>query len=55
MTMSDELRKLTATRADAVTLYERALADGFSPMRNDALGKVRLGLTDEAEVFRVLH
>jgi general secretion pathway protein E len=55
MTMNDELRKLTAQRADAVTLYEKALESGFKPMREDAMHKVRLGLTDEAEVFRVLH
>jgi general secretion pathway protein E len=55
MTMNDELRRLTAERADAVTLYEAARASGFRPMREDALDKVRLGLTDEQEVFRVLH
>ncbi len=55
MPMNDELRQLTATRADAVTLYETAKRAGFRPMREDALEKVRLGLTDEAEVYRVLH
>ncbi|MEI7657558.1 MAG: GspE/PulE family protein [Phycisphaerae bacterium] len=55
MTMDDELRVLTASRADAVTLYEKARERGFKPMRDDAMEKVRLGLTDEAEVFRVLH
>jgi len=55
MAMNDELRRLTATRSDAVTLYESALAAGFKPMREDALIKVRSGLTDEAEVYRVLH
>ena len=44
-----------ATRADAVTLYEKARERGFKPMRDDAMEKVRMGLTDEAEVFRVLH
>ncbi|MFO0856663.1 MAG: GspE/PulE family protein [Phycisphaerales bacterium] len=55
MTMTDELRRLTAQRVDAITLYECAKREGFRPMREDALDKVRLGLTDEAEVFRVLH
>ncbi|HYE63742.1 MAG TPA: GspE/PulE family protein [Phycisphaerales bacterium] len=55
MTMDDEMRRLTATRADAVTLYETARKHGFSPMREDALAKVKMGLTDESEVYRVLH
>jgi type IV pilus assembly protein PilB len=55
MTMTDELRVLTANRADAVTLYDKAKEKGFKPMRVDALEKVRLGMTDEAEVYRVLH
>ncbi len=55
MTMTDELRRLTAQRVDAITLYDCAKREGFRPMREDALDKVRLGLTDEAEVFRVLH
>jgi general secretion pathway protein E len=55
MTMNDEMRRLTASRADAVTLYEMARKTGFSPMREDALAKVKLGLTDEAEIYRVLH
>ena len=55
MAMDDELRTLTSARADSVTLYEAAVKAGFSPMRNDAMDKVRRGLTDEAEVYRVLH
>jgi general secretion pathway protein E len=55
MLMTDELRQLTAQRADGVTLYEAAVNSGFEPMKVDALEKVKLGLTDEAEVFRVLH
>ena len=55
MVMTDEIRKLTAERADAITLFDRAKAGGFLPMRDDALNKVRMGLTDEAEVYRVLH
>ncbi len=55
MLMTDELRQLTAQRADGVTLYEAAVNTGFEPMKTDALEKVKQGLTDEAEVFRVLH
>ncbi|MEX0876385.1 MAG: GspE/PulE family protein [Phycisphaerales bacterium] len=55
MLMNDELRRLTGQRADGVTLYEAAVDTGFEPMKVDAMEKVRQGLTDEAEVFRVLH
>ncbi len=55
MLMTDELRRLTGERADGVRLYEAAVNGGFEPMKVDAMEKVRQGLTDEAEVFRVLH
>ncbi|MBX3363749.1 MAG: type II/IV secretion system protein [Phycisphaeraceae bacterium] len=55
LTMNDELRRLTATMADGVTLRQAAIDGGFKTMRDDAMEKVRAGLTDEAEVFRVLH
>jgi len=55
MTMNDELRRLTATRADAVSLMEAAVASGFKSMREDAAEKVRAGMTTAEEVFRVLH
>ena len=55
MTMTDELRRLTAERADGVTLYEAAVNGGFVPMRADGTDKVAEGLTDQAEVYRVLH
>src|SRR5262245_28050681 len=55
MLMTDELRRLTAQRSDAVELYDAAKRGGFRPMRDDAMEKVRLRMTDEAEVFRVLH
>ena len=55
MLMNDTLRRLTAERADGITLYEAAVDSGFEPMKIDALAKVKQGLTDEAEVFRVLH
>lgn len=55
MLMNDTLRKLTSERADGVTLYDAAVESGFQPMKVDAMEKVKQGLTDEAEVFRVLH
>ncbi|MCL4221187.1 MAG: GspE/PulE family protein [Phycisphaerales bacterium] len=55
MQMTDTLRRMTAENRDAVTLMEAAVEGGFEPMRVDAGEKVAMGLTDEAEVFRVLH
>lgn len=55
MTMTDDLRRLTGSRADAMQLLDAARAGGFKSMRDDAREKVQLGLTDEAEVYRVLH
>ena len=55
MRMTDQLRRLTADNADGVTLYEAAVEGGFLPMREDAIRKVEQGMTDQAEVFRVLH
>ncbi|MEO0482606.1 MAG: type II/IV secretion system protein [Planctomycetota bacterium] len=55
MEMNDRLRTLTADRADGVTLYEAAVDSGFQPMREDAQEKLKMGLTDEAEIYRVLH
>lgn len=55
MTMNDELRKLTVESRDAIALRDAAVAAGFKPMRDDAERKIRMGLTDEAEVWRVLH
>jgi len=55
MTMTDELRRLTAEHADGVTLYAAAVNGGFVPMRADGADKVAQGVTDQAEVYRVLH
>ncbi len=55
MKMTDQLRRLTAENADGVTLYEAAVDGGFQPMREDAMAKVARGMTDQAEVYRVLH
>jgi len=55
MPMTDELRRLTAARADALALADSARAQGFKTMHDDAADKIRLGLTTQEEVFRVLH
>ncbi len=55
MKMNDQLRRMTAENCDAVTLSEVAVEAGFEPMRLDAVEKVAQGLTDESEIFRVLH
>ncbi|MEQ8316409.1 MAG: GspE/PulE family protein [Phycisphaerales bacterium] len=54
MRMNDELRTLTAQRADGVLLMEAAKRAGFKPMIEDAKMKAARGMTDEAEIKRVL-
>ncbi len=54
MRMNDELRTLTAQRADGVLLMEAAKRAGFKPMIEDAKMKAAKGMTDEAEIRRVL-
>ncbi|TVQ61539.1 MAG: type II/IV secretion system protein [Phycisphaerales bacterium] len=54
MRMSDELRALTMKSADAVALRELATSQGMRTMLDDAQDKVRLGLTTEDELRRVL-
>jgi general secretion pathway protein E len=55
MVMTDELRRLAARSSDALSLLDAAKAGGFRTMIDDAKEKIAQGLTDEAEVFRVLH
>jgi type IV pilus assembly protein PilB len=54
MPMTDELRRLTAQRADAVALADAARAAGMRTMTDDARDKVKRGLTTEEEIKRVL-
>jgi general secretion pathway protein E len=54
MRMTDELRQLTAHRADAVKLFQAARAGGFRTMMDDGMEKVGRGLTTQAELERVL-
>ncbi|HLO39906.1 MAG TPA: GspE/PulE family protein, partial [Phycisphaerales bacterium] len=53
--MTDQLRVLANRNADAVELVAVARDEGFLDMRADAAEKIAAGLTDQAEVFRVLH
>ncbi|MEK6702885.1 MAG: GspE/PulE family protein [Planctomycetota bacterium] len=55
MIMTEQLRRLAAQNADALQLFDAARASGFRTMHDDAHEKVAAGLTDETEVFRVLH
>ncbi|MCH7961439.1 MAG: type II/IV secretion system protein [Planctomycetes bacterium] len=55
MTMTDELRRLTAQKADSATLYEAARRSGFRSMREDAVEKLAAGITTQAEISRVLR
>jgi general secretion pathway protein E len=55
MRMTDDLRKLTAQNADAVSIAEMARAGGMRTMIDDARDKIALGLTTEAEIERVLY
>lgn len=55
MTMTDEIRAQTAKSADAVSIRELAISQGFKPMRADAFEKMRAGLTTEQEIRRVLE
>ena len=54
MRMNDELRTRTAQRADGVLLMAAAKRAGFKPMIEDAKMKAAKGMTDEAEIRRVL-
>jgi general secretion pathway protein E len=55
MKMTDELRRLIARQADAVTLSEAARAGGMRTMMDDAQEKIAQGMTKEAEAIRVLR
>jgi general secretion pathway protein E len=51
--MDDTLRHLVSTQARAEELAELLAAREFVSMREDGMHKVGLGMTDEAEVYRV--
>jgi general secretion pathway protein E len=54
MLMNDTLRRLTAQRADAVTLADAARAAGMTSLEDDARRKIAMGWTNAAEIQRVL-
>jgi type IV pilus assembly protein PilB len=53
MPMSDEIEKLTISRASATDLQKVAMAEGMRELRVDGLGKAADGLTSIQEVLRV--
>jgi type IV pilus assembly protein PilB len=53
MTVSDEIRGLTVTRAPTDEIAATAISQGMRTLRNDGLDKVRHGLTSITEVTRV--
>jgi type II secretory ATPase GspE/PulE/Tfp pilus assembly ATPase PilB-like protein len=54
MTMTDELRRMTAQNSDAISLGEEAKRGGFQTMHEDARNKAEAGLTTMEEIRRVL-
>ncbi len=54
MRMSDEVRRLTMTTADARAIRAQAVQQGMRSMMEDGLDKVARGLTTESELKRVL-
>jgi type IV pilus assembly protein PilB len=53
MLNSDEIRELTIKRSSADEIRKVAIAQGMTPLRDDGLDKVRLGITSIEEVLRV--
>ena len=53
MLMSDEIRHRIASGADANEIREQAVTEGMRTLRQDALDKLRDGLTTPEEVVRV--
>ncbi|MCG8413343.1 MAG: GspE/PulE family protein [Pseudomonadales bacterium] len=51
--MTDEIRHHIASGADANVIREQAIADGMRTLREDALEKLKAGLTTPEEVVRV--
>jgi type IV pilus assembly protein PilB len=53
MNNSDEIRELTIARSSADEIRKVAIAQGMTPLRDDGLEKVKLGITSIEEVLRV--
>ena len=54
MRVSDEIRRMTMTTADARAIRNLALKEGMTEMIADGQEKVASGLTTESELHRVL-
>ena len=53
MTMSDAIREHVLARDAATVIARTAVAEGMRRLRDDALGKIRAGMTSAAEAARV--
>ena len=53
MRMSDGIRHLMLQNADSATVRAKAVEEGMSTLRKDAVAKARLGITSLEEVARV--
>src|SRR5690606_24516636 len=53
MMMSDEIRHLITSGADANVIRKQAISEGMLTLREDALDKLRQGVTTPEEVVRV--
>jgi general secretion pathway protein E len=51
--MSDAIRHHIASGADANIIREQAIEEGMTTLRQDALEKLRAGMTTPEEVVRV--
>ena len=54
MVMNAEIAELVVRRAPLNDIKEAAKANGMRELREDGLGKVLAGVTDPAEVMRVV-
>ena len=54
MRMSDEIRALSLSTADAAAIRTLAIEQGMRAMHEDGMQRVRAGLTTEQELARVL-
>jgi type IV pilus assembly protein PilB len=53
MLNSDEIRELTIERSSADEIRKVAIVQGMTPLRDDGLEKVKLGITSIEEILRV--
>lgn len=52
--VTETIRKLIMERKDSRTIGDAAIREGMTPLLDDGINKVRLGITTLEEVFRVL-